>query len=213
MRGHDAIWELLQMMLVWRLQRQTLVAVGLCLVLPDTWTPLWQMNCKDTVESWEVTLSLFLLFSNHFCSLETCLWFEDELWELCMFRRVVQVPWQAAPSRVNTETHGNRSGARASAQASHQAPADPWQQAHDRAEKPRETGWLIRTETIFDNQERLWCMHSWKNPSRFFMLFYCKRKGNKSLPIVLLSLLHLALAMLVFYKVISVCLLGSVVDV
>ena len=169
MRGHDAIWELLQMMLVWRLQRQTLVAVGLCLVLPDTWTPLWQMNCKDTVESWEVTLSLFLLFSNHFCSLETCLWFEDELWELCMFRRVVQVPWQAAPSRVNTETHGNRSGARASAQASHQAPADPWQQAHDRAEKPRETGWLIRTETIFDNQERLWCMHSWKNPSRFFI--------------------------------------------
>ena len=57
-----------------------------------------------------------------------------------MFRGVVQVPWQAAPSRVNTETHGNRSGARASAQASHQAPADPWQQAHDRSDKPRETG-------------------------------------------------------------------------
>ena len=57
-----------------------------------------------------------------------------------MFRRVVQVPWQAAPSTVNTETHGNRSGARASAQASHQAPADPWQQAHDRSNKPRETG-------------------------------------------------------------------------
>ena len=215
MRGHDAIWELLQMMLVWRLQRQTLVAVGLRLVLPDTWTPLWQINCKDTVESWEVTLLLFLLFSNHFCSLETCLWFEDELWELCMFRRVVQVPWQAAPSRVNTETHGNRSGARASAQASHQAPADPWQQAHDRAEKPRETGWLIRTETIFVDKEGPWCMHSWKNPSRLFIFFLLQlnRKGNKSLPIALLSLLHLALVMLVFYKVISVCLLGSVVDV
>ena len=211
-RDHDAIWELLQMMLVWRLQRQTLVAMGLCLVLPDTWTPLWQMNCKDTVEIWEATLSLFLLFSNHFCSLETCLWFEDELWELCMFRRVVQVPWQAAPSRVNTETHGNRSGARASAQASHQAPADPWQQAHDRAEKPRETCWLIRTETIFVDKEGPWCMHSWKNPSRFSIFFYCKRKGNKSLPIVLLSLLHLALVMLVFYKVISAFLLGSVVD-
>ena len=190
-RDHDATWELWQMMLAWLLQRQTLVAMGLCLVLPDIWTPLWQMNCKDTVESWEVTLSLFLLFSNHFCSLETCLWFEDELWELCMFRVVVQVPWQAAPSRVNTETHGNRSGARASAQASHQAPADPWQQAHDRSDKPRETGWLIRTETIFVDKEGPWCMHSWKNPSRFFIYFYCKRKGNKSVPIVLLSLLHL----------------------
>ena len=42
-RGHDAIWELLQMTLAWRLQRQTPVAVGLCLVLPDTWTPLWQI--------------------------------------------------------------------------------------------------------------------------------------------------------------------------
>ena len=41
------------------------------------------MNCKDTVESWEVTLSLFLLFSNHFCSLETCLWFEDYNCENC----------------------------------------------------------------------------------------------------------------------------------
>ena len=36
---------------------------------------------------------------------------------------------------------------------------------------------------------------------------------KKSLPIVLLSLLHLALVMLVFYKVILKCLLGSVVDV
>ena len=35
----------------------------------------------------------------------------------------------------------------------------------------------------------------------------------KSLPIVLLSLLHLALVVLVFYKVISAFLLGSVVDV
>ena len=57
-----------------------------------------------------------------------------------MVRHVVQVGWQAAPSTVNTETHGNRSSARASAQASRQAPTDPWQQAHDRSDKPRETG-------------------------------------------------------------------------
>ena len=43
-------------------------------------------------------------------------------------------------------------------------------------------------------------------------VFYYKRKGNKSLPIVLLSLFHLALVMLVFYKVISAIVLGSVVD-
>ena len=81
-RDHDATWELWQMMLVWRLQRQTLVAMGLCLVLPDTWTPLWQMNCKDTVEIWEVTLSLFLLFSNHFL----------QSWDLLVvWRRIVRI--------------------------------------------------------------------------------------------------------------------------
>ena len=57
-----------------------------------------------------------------------------------MVRHVVQVGWQAAPSTVNTETHGNRSNARASAQASRQAPTEPWQQAHDRSDKARETG-------------------------------------------------------------------------
>ena len=57
-----------------------------------------------------------------------------------MVRHVVQVGWQAAPSTVNTETHGNRSNARASAQASRQAPTDPWQQAHDRSDKAGETG-------------------------------------------------------------------------
>ena len=45
-----------------------------------------------------------------------------------MVRHVVQVGWQAAGS------------ARASAQASRQAPTEPWQQAHDRSDKQRETG-------------------------------------------------------------------------
>ena len=144
---------------------------GCCRGRDTCGTPLWQMNCKDTVEIWEVTLSLFLLFSNHFCSLETCLWFEDELWELCMFRRVVQVPWQAAPSRVNTETHGNRSGARASAQASHQAPADPWQQAHDRSDKPELRRYLlIRKDHDACTRERI--------PRGFLCFLIAKEKAT-----------------------------------
>ena len=43
--------------------------------------------------------------------------------------------------------------------------------------------------------------------------FDCTNNCAKSLPIVLVSLLHLALVMLLFYKVILKCLLGSVVDV
>ena len=149
------------------------------------------MNCKDTVEIWEVTLSLFLLFSNHFavlrlacglktncencaCSAVSCRFHGKLHHRESTLRHMGTEVVQGLQHKHHIKLLLTPGSKHTTGQRSRGRPVDS-------SEKRRYL--LIRKDHDACTRKRI--------PRGFFIFFYCKRKGNKSLPIVLLSLLHL----------------------